>query len=141
MKSSVNKIGNNIRKYRILSNLTQLQLANKVKVTPAFISQLENNERQAYPATLEKIAKALNITLADLLTEEKTKISDLAQKYYSEPEQILELLDKYPKLRKLILEELKLCDSIGERKVTKVVEGLLEIDYDKAQSLLQLLSS
>lgn len=54
------KLGENVRKYRKEAGLTQKDLAKKLSVSPAAVSQFENAESLNY-STIVKIANALNI--------------------------------------------------------------------------------
>lgn len=61
----------NIKKYRILKNMTQEELANKSGLTQSYIAKLEKDNiiRDKHPnlATLEKISDALEICLIDII--------------------------------------------------------------------------
>jgi len=58
-----------IRKYRILHNLSQSQLAELIGVTQSYISKLENPNRAESPTlhVLEKLSHLFNIELSDLV--------------------------------------------------------------------------
>lgn len=58
-----------IREIRELRNLTKSQLAKKAGISTATISKLENYKESPTIETLEKIAIALNVKVADLLDE------------------------------------------------------------------------
>ena len=62
-------IGQNIKKYRILKNLTQEQLANKCNLSYGFIKNLESKKVHATISieTLELIANNLEIDISKLL--------------------------------------------------------------------------
>lgn len=59
-----------IKKYRLLKNMSQEELANKSGLTQSYIAKLEKDNiiRDKHPnlATLEKIADALEICLIDI---------------------------------------------------------------------------
>lgn len=63
-------IGERIRKVRIQRGLTQKELAEMVGVDQTTISSYENGRRNIDLPTLSKIAKALHISLKDLVTSE-----------------------------------------------------------------------
>ena len=69
-------MGDNIRKYRAKTGLTQEGLALKSGLSQGYINQLENGKRKYTQKTLELIAGALCVNVSDLLimnlTEEKT---------------------------------------------------------------------
>ncbi len=56
-----------LREVRLDRNLSQETLAQKAKVSRNFIGMLERGERNITIATLEDIAKALNIEVWELL--------------------------------------------------------------------------
>ena len=68
----------NIKKYRIMNNLTQEQLAEMTDLSSSYIKQIESQRyfKNITINTLFKIAKALNINVSDLFsqTTQKTKI-------------------------------------------------------------------
>lgn len=57
----------NYRKYRLLANLTQQQLADHVGVSKAHISQIENYKREASVRLLIHISVILGVCLDELL--------------------------------------------------------------------------
>lgn len=61
------KIGDQIKAAREGAGLTQLQLADKMKVTPQNISQYERNKKNPKPDTIKKIADALEVSIDYLL--------------------------------------------------------------------------
>jgi transcriptional regulator with XRE-family HTH domain len=63
------KIGENIRFYRNLRGLTQTALARKVQVAPAYISQIEANQRVPSLKVTRRIASVLGIEMSVLVRE------------------------------------------------------------------------
>lgn len=63
------KIGENIRFYRTLRGLTQTALARKVQVAPAYISQIEANQRVPSLKVTRRIANVLGIEMSVLVRE------------------------------------------------------------------------
>jgi len=59
----------NLKKLRRQRNLTQTALAGKVGCTQAYIVLLERGRRNPTLAVLQKLAKALKVTIAELLGE------------------------------------------------------------------------
>lgn len=59
--SSINIIGENIRKYRKLKNLSQEQLSELVDVTTDYISLIELSKRTPSLKKLYKIAEILEV--------------------------------------------------------------------------------
>jgi transcriptional regulator with XRE-family HTH domain len=63
------KIGENIRFYRHLRSLTQTALARRVQVAPAYISQIEANQRIPSLKVTRRIANVLGIEMSVLVRE------------------------------------------------------------------------
>lgn len=64
-----NNIGKNIRAYRKTNNMTQEKLGELSGLSINFISRLERtNDQNVSLTTLNKIARAFNISTAELLT-------------------------------------------------------------------------
>lgn len=62
---------NNLKEKRIENNLTQLELANLVGVTPKYISFIENGERNPSLKVAQNIVKVLNSSLDDIFLPSK----------------------------------------------------------------------
>lgn len=60
----------NLRKYRQEKGLTQEQLAAESGVASEYISRLEAGKRNPTIAIVEKLAKALDVKIDDLFSEE-----------------------------------------------------------------------
>ncbi len=65
--SSGKKLGENLRKWRLKKNMSQVDLANALSVDRAYISNIENGRMNPTLSTLEKIAGALGISSSELL--------------------------------------------------------------------------
>jgi len=63
------QIGDRIRERRIARKLTQAELAEKCSLHRTFIGSVERGERNVAILSLRKIAKALRVTPAELLTD------------------------------------------------------------------------
>lgn len=59
-------IGGRIRSYRIKAGLNQEQLAEKAGVHDKYIGQLERGEKNATLVSIEKVARALNVSFETL---------------------------------------------------------------------------
>ena len=72
MKDNIyNIVGKNIKKYRLLNNLTQRQLADKLLLSESFIAKLESKTHQTISLdTLEQISLVLNIDIKNLFDKE-----------------------------------------------------------------------
>lgn len=68
-----NPVGDNIRKYRARTGLTQEGLALKSGLSQGYINQLENGKRKYTQKTLELIAEALCVNVPDLLIMNQSK--------------------------------------------------------------------
>lgn len=77
-------IGERIKQYRELANLTQDALANKSDVSRSSISNFEVNKHQAPIHTLYKVCQALSISIIDLLPTEEQITSRLAKESIDE---------------------------------------------------------
>ena len=64
-------IGGRIRQLRIKNDLTLAELASRTELTKGFLSQLERNLTSPSIQTLEDIAEALGVSMAQFFTEEK----------------------------------------------------------------------
>lgn len=87
MGSDVEKrLGRQVAAYRKSAALTQEALAERVKVTPETISRLERGSTVPGLATIENVARALNVELRDLFdfragrTSKDQAISDILRK-------------------------------------------------------------
>lgn len=65
--ASGKKLGENLKKLRESKDLSQGDLADKLEVDRAYISNIENGRMNPTLSTLEKIAKALGISSSELL--------------------------------------------------------------------------
>lgn len=61
------KLGSNVRRYRKENNLTQEQLATKVRVSSTYIGFIEQGQRNPSLKTLDKIARILGVEMPELL--------------------------------------------------------------------------
>ena len=60
-------LGENLRRYRKHAGLTQEKLAERAGLSVVFVSLLENGWRAASIGCLLKVARALGVTLEDLV--------------------------------------------------------------------------
>ena len=63
------RVGKIIRKYRKSQGHTQMQLAQMVGLSMAYISMIESNQREPNLSVLEKICAALKMHVHDLAIE------------------------------------------------------------------------
>ena len=62
-------VGENIRTRRRRARLSQEQLAEKTDLNTNYIGEIERAEKKITLETLEKIAKALDVRISDLMGE------------------------------------------------------------------------
>lgn len=65
-------IGDRIIKFRELKGMTRKELASILEVSPATITRYEKGDREPNIDTLTKIAKALGVSSAELVTDKET---------------------------------------------------------------------
>lgn len=64
---AVVQIGENLKRLRTLRALTQVELAEKARVTPATVVRIERNQAEPHMSTLRKLAAALGVNPAELV--------------------------------------------------------------------------
>jgi transcriptional regulator with XRE-family HTH domain len=62
-----------LRRLRTERGLSQAKLAARAELDPSTVNQIERGAREASPATLRKLADALDVGIADLLEETSPK--------------------------------------------------------------------
>lgn len=62
-------IGDNIRKYRKIKNLTQKELGDLVGISNTYLSDMEIGRTNPSIKTLKRIAKGLEISFVELLKD------------------------------------------------------------------------
>ncbi|DAB03806.1 TPA: transcriptional regulator [Candidatus Gastranaerophilales bacterium HUM_10] len=65
------KLGLNIKKYRLAQGFTQETLAEKIGIHPTYVGKLEGGKNNPSVKMLFKITRALGITLSDLFDFDK----------------------------------------------------------------------
>jgi len=76
-------IGSKLREIRISRNMSQKELAEKVNLTPGFISQMENNQIVPSITSFIQICEVLGVSASEILSENKTE-----EKYVIKKEEI-----------------------------------------------------
>lgn len=61
------KLGKNLKKARLMRGMSQGDISRKLGMDRGFISLIENGQQNVTLASLEKLARALDIPPADLL--------------------------------------------------------------------------
>ncbi len=67
MSKQAETIGNKIRKLRRARELTQIELAVIVNISPVYLGFIENGRRRPSLKVLEKLARALKVKPSELL--------------------------------------------------------------------------
>jgi DNA-binding XRE family transcriptional regulator len=67
-----------LRELRRSRGLTQRDLGQLAKVSPGSVYRLENGLRGAYPATVRKLAAALEVPIEDLVRERRPEQGEIA---------------------------------------------------------------
>lgn len=63
----LNLLGENVRKYRRLLNISQEELAHRADLHRTYIGMIERAEKNITLVNIEKIANALEVKIEDLL--------------------------------------------------------------------------
>ncbi|MBI3632035.1 MAG: helix-turn-helix transcriptional regulator [Candidatus Vogelbacteria bacterium] len=66
MSNTAQKLGLNIRRLREEKGLLQSDLCKKLRVEAPYLSNIENGNKNPTLLTIEKIAKALGVTVSEL---------------------------------------------------------------------------
>ena len=76
-KKDLQKFGKRLKSLRIDRDLTQLELAEILDMSPNFIGMIERGERNTTVENVFKIARALNVKPSNLFEELYDKVSAL----------------------------------------------------------------
>lgn len=66
-KGNIKYLGEKVKKYRKSRDLTQVQLAVTIDISPSYMSAIEQGERYPSLKVLQKIAKTIKIDIKELL--------------------------------------------------------------------------
>ena len=66
-------LARNMKKYREIHGISQMELAEKIGCSTTFIGNIEINRRFPSAENINRIAKALNVKIADLFSETETE--------------------------------------------------------------------
>ena len=80
-------LGNNIKRCRLKNNLSQLALAEKIDISPNFLSDIERCKAWISPNTLVNLASVLNIEPYELFKADALLLDtekDILQNYADE---------------------------------------------------------
>lgn len=113
--------GQRLREARLSAGLTQSELARKIGVKPAEISQYESDKRTPRWNVFIKLLDELNITADEILGREVSIVSDDEEyqvKLARKDIEIIKSIKNYPKLYKLL--------SIDPNRNAKVINNNLK---------------
>lgn len=115
-------IGDNIKRIRTAKNLSQKEVTINAKLDTAQYSRIENGKTDPSVNTLERIAKAIGISLSDLFssTEELKEINSY-DKSIMEKVALMETLNEEEKHTIYVM----LDAFIGKRKLKDALSGVL----------------
>ena len=65
--NSAKKLGENIKKIRLAKDMTQGDLCRKLEVDRAYMSNVESGKKNPTLSTIERIAKALDVSIEKLM--------------------------------------------------------------------------
>jgi len=87
------KLGSNIRKYRLIADISQETLAKRAGLYPAYLGRLERGEKCPTIDTVYKICKALGVTMSDVLLFDAV-MYDRSSEAMSRIENVLDRLEE-----------------------------------------------
>ena len=89
-------VGNNLRAYRLLRNMTQEKLAELAGVSTSFCANIERGKKGISIFVLRDFADALGITANDLLYDGNTdkRIDNITVLLRNKPDQFLSWIEK-----------------------------------------------
>ncbi len=67
MKSEAQKLGDNLKRIRTEKDISQGDIARALEVDKSFVSNIENGKTNPTLATIAKIAKAIGVSVDELL--------------------------------------------------------------------------
>ena len=117
-------IGDNIRRIRIAKKLSQKEVILNANIDTAQYSRIENNKTEPSLTTIEKIAKALDISLSELFAEtgKEIEIKNLGMHAITEKmSQIESLSEEESNAICVILDAF-----IGKKKLKDTLEKFLQ---------------
>jgi len=67
MQSESAKLGKNLKRIRVQKSMTQGDIVRTLGVSRSFVSNIENGKTNPTLATIAKLAKALGVSIEDLI--------------------------------------------------------------------------
>lgn len=90
-------VASNVRTIRALLGITQEELARRTKLSVRYISKVENDPPDVTLHNLDKIAKGLEVHVAELVTDRKTHLPRPSNKDAEAVKHTIRLLTAYLK--------------------------------------------
>ncbi|HYH05450.1 MAG TPA: short-chain fatty acyl-CoA regulator family protein [Thermoanaerobaculia bacterium] len=84
------KLGAKVRAFRRKEQLTQMQLAEKLDISPSYLNLIEHNQRPLPAHLLVKLAQILHVDLAAFADDSQARLADSMQEVFADP-----LLEEY----------------------------------------------
>lgn len=66
MKEDSKKLGENLKRIRVHHDITQIEVAKRLKVDRSFVSNIENGKTNPTLSTITSLAKALKVPIDEL---------------------------------------------------------------------------
>lgn len=121
----------NLKYYREASNMTYEQLSEESKTPLSTIKNIFSGKNEPLVSTLQRIAKALNVTLDDLLADANVVVSSASiiemQETLAETEENLAKVEETATIME------------SERDLTKIENERLKVENSNLKTELQLL--
>src|SRR5687768_18068611 len=79
------KLGPKVRGFRRKEQLTQVQLAERLDISPSYLNLIEHNQRPLPSHLLVKLAQTLHVDLAAFADDSQARIADSLQEVFADP--------------------------------------------------------
>ncbi|QUN37906.1 helix-turn-helix transcriptional regulator [Clostridium beijerinckii] len=117
-------IGENIKKIRVLKNLSAYELAKRANVGGATISEIESGKRKTLKGdTLEKIAAALGVTANDLMGNTET--------VSFETDNLMDIINIIDYIENPILDDRQITKDEKKILMSAIAMGISTIRYNR----------
>ncbi|GEP65698.1 hypothetical protein CBE01nite_34660 [Clostridium beijerinckii] len=122
--SDISIIGENIKKIRVLKNLSAYELAKRANVGGATISEIESGKRKTLKGdTLEKIAAALGVTANDLMGNTET--------VSFETDNLMDIINIIDYIENPILDDRQITKDEKKILMSAIAMGISTIRYNR----------
>ncbi|HEV7766791.1 MAG TPA: helix-turn-helix transcriptional regulator, partial [Thermoanaerobaculia bacterium] len=81
----MNKLGSKVRGFRRKEQLTQVQLAQRLEISPSYLNLIEHNQRPLPAHLLVKLAQIFHVDLAAFADDSQARIADSLQEVFADP--------------------------------------------------------